>query len=210
MHFFGLKIDAARALQRQLECGFLLQWSASLCRVAGMCRRLVAPTRTPRDMQISHCHLTSKARARGTSSVGAKPTGLSKHNQELSIVWACSRHSQPESMQQFMHVYNGNFGWQMHNNSTGKEWERGVHGCMGGFTNDHCPDALHTFGRLELSIDKHWSLTGGSQLSAEGGERRLKLVHPSGTGHKPADHFVSCSRRRRRMLISGSELAGPG
>lgn len=129
MHFFGLKIDAARALQRQLECGFLLQWSASLCRVTGMCRRLVAPTRTPRDMQISHCHLTSKARARGTSSVGAKPTGLSKHNQELSIVWACSRHSQPESMQQFMHVYNGNFGWQMHN-STGKGCERGdwVHG----------------------------------------------------------------------------------
>lgn len=33
--------------------------------------------------------------------------------------------------------------------------ESGLGAWGGGFTNDHCPDALHTFGRLELSIDKH-------------------------------------------------------
>lgn len=116
-------------------------------------------THTTRHANKSLAPNEHEARVRGTRSVGAKPTGLSKHNQELSNVWASSRHSQPESMQQFMHVYNGNFGWQMHNNSS--TWkgvrERERLGCIGGggFTNDHCPDALHTFGRLELSIDKH-------------------------------------------------------
>lgn len=103
-----------------------------------MKRKSVSCYRHVQASSCTHTHTTLHAnkslalneRGTSTSSVGAKPTGLSKHNQELSIVWACSRHSQPESMQQFMHVYNGNFGWQMHNNNTRKVCERGnwVHG----------------------------------------------------------------------------------